>query len=47
MSTPHTTEIPLRMQPVEHDPFIDDLESQAARRAVAERQAAETTQPSR
>ena len=30
MTTPLTTEIPQRLEPVDHDPFIDDLTRPAA-----------------
>ena len=30
MTTPLTTEIPQRLEPVAHDPFIDDLTAPAA-----------------
>jgi len=39
MTTPLTTEMPQQLEPVTHDPFIDDLENLAprppARRLVA------------
>ncbi len=47
MSTPHTTETPLRLQAVEHDPFIDDLERPQVLRSTLDRPSAETSQPSR
>jgi hypothetical protein len=28
MTTPHVTEMPRRLEPVEHDPFIDSIPAQ-------------------
>jgi hypothetical protein len=34
MTTPHVTEIPLPLQPVEHDPFADGLTQPVSIRAA-------------